>query len=238
MVRAMPRRLPSQGPCPLARCPSRGEDAALPKVRSAALGRRLRAVLASLQCVAWGWWFSDGHVSSCSNAGESSLALELRATTLGWRWVPKRSHRAISQRAVKSGLADLPFECAMRNEIKAVWVRGVDWCRIQGADTHAGLLAPTQHPRARAGVFAGRPLQRNACTQGRNVGAKGCSCRGRGVRLPGRAPGPGREHDCVRRWGHMVACFFTCCSYMGVKRGKTLGKRQFRATRVLQKFGL
>lgn len=77
MVRAMPRRLPSQGPCPLARCPSRGEDAVLPKVRSAALGRRLRAVLASLRCVARGWWFSDGHVSSCSNAGESSLALEL-----------------------------------------------------------------------------------------------------------------------------------------------------------------
>jgi len=42
-------RLPCQAPCWLVWCPSRGDDAALPKVRSAALGRRLRALLGSLR---------------------------------------------------------------------------------------------------------------------------------------------------------------------------------------------
>lgn len=80
--------VPSPGRCPLARCPSRREDAVLPKVSSAALGRRLRAGLGSLWGV-WGRWLGDGHVASCSDAGESSP--ELGASALGRVWVPKQS---------------------------------------------------------------------------------------------------------------------------------------------------
>ena len=113
----------------------------------------------------------------------------LGATSLGRSWVPRQSHRAISQRAIKFGLTDLPLECAMRNEIGAVslvhpWDQGVGWCQSREAETHVGLLACTQHPRAHAGVFAGRPPQCFACTQGHNAGANRCSYRARCVRLP------------------------------------------------------
>lgn len=61
MMWVMPWWLPSQGLCRLAWCPSCRKDAVLPKVRSAMLIWRLRAVLRSLRCgvglVALGWTY-------------------------------------------------------------------------------------------------------------------------------------------------------------------------------------
>lgn len=137
-------------PVVLAWCPSRGEDAVLPKVRSAALGWRLRGVLGEVwagACGAQGLPGSSGSlwhgVGLVDLQGESSVVLELPA-----------------------GGCSLLGKVLGAPKRQQVWLdhyASTPWCmRLWEIEDGAGEQRRAQgtwHPWVRTGVFS-------ACTQG------------------------------------------------------------------------
>jgi len=110
--------------------------------------------------------------------------------------------------------------------------------RSRGAETRSGMRACTQHPPARTGGLPADPPSAMPAPKGVTPGPTDAPAELGAVALPTgasrRAKGPEREHS-SGKVGH-TAAFLTCHSYVGVRRGKTLGKGQFRATGVLREF--